>query len=56
MITIPITVKESENNSCTVKVEVLKKTKKSTAQEEKTALVLRNEVVKTLNNYNKENN
>lgn len=55
MITIPITVKESENNSCEVKVGIPKKTKTTTKQEEKTALVIRSKVVETFNNNYKEN-
>lgn len=51
MITIPITVKESENSSCQVSVQLLKKTKTATKQEEKTASILRNEIITTLNNY-----
>ena len=54
MITIPITVKESENNSCEVKVGIIKKTKTATKQEETTAFVLRNQIITTLNNKFKE--
>ena len=56
MITIPIMVKESSNNSCEVKVGIAKKTKTTTKQEERTALIIRSKVVETFNNNYKENN
>ena len=54
MITIPIEVKESDNDSCKVSVKLVKKSKNATEQESKTALVVRTEVVKAINNL-KEN-
>ena len=52
MITIPITVKDTKDGNCEVKVQLLKKSKGSTSQEEKTASVIRNEVISSFNNNN----